>query len=297
MLSHRTFLLAAALAAAGVAPALEVDGVAAKVNADVILKSDVVNEMRRAGAGPERYSAVLNEMIERRLIVKAAAEAKMTMQDWVVENRVREIVDRAFAGDRNRLMEALAKQKVTYPEWRRRLLDDLTVSAMRWQTVDKNVVVSPAAMREEYAKNPARYRRAAKTTVSVILLKPEDAGRRKEISSALKNESFADLARRYSADSHAKDGGIWKDVVPEEVFRPEVCKEIAAMPKGTISHWIDLDGWSFLLRKDDETPAADLSFAEAYDEIEANVREKTAAALYTAWVERLKSAAYIKVFD
>jgi hypothetical protein len=81
------------------------------------------------------------------------------------------------------------------------------------------------------------------------------------------------------------------------VFRPEVCKEIAAMPKGTISHWLDLDGWSFLLRKDDETPAGDLSFAEAYDDIEANVRDAAAAALYAAWVERLKAAAYIKVFD
>jgi parvulin-like peptidyl-prolyl isomerase len=297
MLSHRILLLAAVLAAAARVPAVEVDGVAAKVNADVILKSDVINEMRRAGAGPEGFSAVLNEMIERRLIVKAAAEAKMTMQDWVVENRVREIVDRAFGGDRNRLMEALAKQKVAYPEWRRRLQDEMVVSAMRWQTIDKNVVVSPAAMREEYAKNPARYRRAAKATVSVILLKPEDAGRRQEISAALKKEPFADLARRYSADSRAKDGGVWKDVVPAEVFRPEVCKEIAAMPKGTISHWLDLDGWSFLLRKDDETPAGDLSFAEAYDDIEANVRDAAAAALYAAWVERLKAAAYIKVFD
>lgn len=296
-MTGRILLSVLAAAAVTAAAALEVDGVAAKVNEDVILKSDVVQEMRRSGAAPDRYTSVLNEMIERRLIVKAAAEAKMTMQDWVVENRIREIIDRAFDGDRNRLMEALSKQKVSYPEWRKRMVDDMIVSAMRWQTVDKNVTASPAAMREAYSKNPGRYRRAAKVTVSVILLRPEDAGKRKEVSDALKKDSFGDIARRYSSDSRAAEGGVWKDVVPEEVFRPEVCKEIALMPKGTISHWIDLDGWSFLLRKEDETPARDLSFAEAYDDIEADVREKIAAEMYSRWVERLKAAAYIKVFD
>lgn len=296
-MTAKIFFAVFAVASVSALRALEVDGVAANVNADVILKSDVVNEMRRTGAGPERYSAVLNGMIERRLIVKAAAEAKMTMQDWVVENRIREIIDRAFDGDRNRLMDALAKQKVSYPEWRKRMLDDMIVSAMRWQTIDKNVVASPAAMREEYSKNPARYRQAAKATVSVILLKPEDAAKRAEVSAALKKESFGDIARRYSADSHAAEGGVWKDVVPGDVFRPEVCAELARMPKGTISHWVELDGWSFLLRKDDETAARELSFAEAYDDVEAAVREKTAAALYAEWMERLKAAAYIKVFD
>lgn len=296
-MSAKTFLLVAAAAAVALAHALEVDGVAAKVDDDVILKSDVVNEMRRTGVGPDRYTAVLNEMIERRLVAKAAAGAKMSMQDWVVESRIREIIDRAFGGDRNRLMEALAKQKVSYPEWRKRMLDDMIVSAMRWQTIDKNVVASPAAMRAEYAKNPERYRTPPKTTVSVILLKPDDVAKRAEVAQALKKEPFADVARRYSSDSHAAQGGVWKDVVPEDVFRAEVCKEISQMPKGTISHWIDLDGWSFLLRKDDESPARELTFAEAYDDIEANVRSEAAGKMYAEWLERLKAAAYIKIFD
>jgi parvulin-like peptidyl-prolyl isomerase len=294
----KALLTAVVLCAAAVAcPAREVDGVAAKVNDSVILKSEVVSEMRRAGVGPDRYAEILNEMIERRLVVAAAQEAKMTMQEWVVDNRVREIIDRAFGGDRNRLMDALAKQKVAYPEWRKRLRDDLVVSAMRWQTIDKNVVASPAVMREEYAKNPARYRTQAKTTVSVILLKPEEAAKRAVVSEALRKEPFADVARRYSSDARAAQGGVWKDVVPAEVFRPEVCEELAKMPRGTISHWIDLDGWSFLLRKDEESPARALSFAEAYEAVEASVRERQAAQMYAAWLTRLKAAAYIKVFE
>lgn len=289
------FLALCVAAFAGACGAVEIDGIAAKVNSSVILKSDVILEMRRAGLSADRYDAVLKEMIERKLILKAAAESKMTMQEWVVENRIREIIQRGFGGDRNKLMESLAQQKISYPEWRQRMLDDMIVSAMRWQVVDKNMVASPTAMREEYANNPERYMTGGTTTISVILLKPEDADKRDEVAEALKSEPFADVARRYSADSRAADGGVWKDIVPSDIFRQEVCKEIADMPIGTLSGWIDLDGWSFLLRKDDDSQLRLRSFAEAYDDIERNVREEMALEQYDKWMERLMSQSYIKV--
>ncbi|MBO6121631.1 MAG: hypothetical protein J6Q49_07210, partial [Kiritimatiellae bacterium] len=86
--------------------AVEVDGIAARVGSSVILKSAVLGEMRRAGVGEEKYAEVRGEMIERELILKAAARAKLQMQDWVVENRVREIVSRMFGGDANRFKAA-----------------------------------------------------------------------------------------------------------------------------------------------------------------------------------------------
>ena len=281
---------------ASAAGAVGVDGIAAKVDSSVILRSEVVNELRRMGADATRFTEVRNDMIDRRLILKAAAASKLTMQDWVVENRVREIIARVFGGDRNKLMETLARQKISYTEWRERMREDLIVSAMRWQVVDKNVTASPAEMKEEYASHPERYALDRKVTVSVILLKPEDAAKKAEVDAALKNEPFADVARRYSADVNASKGGVWKDVNPEESFRSEVCAEIEKMPKGTISKWIDLDGWSFLLRKDDETEPRPRTFAEAYDDIEANVKEARARQIYENWIERLRAEAYIKVF-
>jgi len=290
-------VLAFTFAFASGAPAVEVDAIAAKVDADVILKSDIVSEMRHTRASSDDYVNVRNEMIERKLILKAAAEAKMTMQDWVIESRVRDIVQKAFGGDRNRLLETLAREKVSYDEWHRRLKDDMIVSAMRWQIVEKNCQPSPAALREEYANHPERYAEGRKVTVSVILLRPEDAAKRKEVEEALREQSFADIARAYSSDAHAAEGGVWKDVDPDEVFRKEVCEEIAKMPKGTLSHWIDLDGWSFLIRKDGESVARTRTFLEAFDDVEAVVKEEMAARLYEEWINRLKAESYIKVYE
>ena len=106
------YLLVFSLLTALAAFAVEVDGIAARVGSSVILKSDVIGEMRRAGAGPDRYAIVRGEMIERELMLKAAAKAKLQMQDWVVENRVREVVARVFGGDMNRFKATLAKARI-----------------------------------------------------------------------------------------------------------------------------------------------------------------------------------------
>ena len=268
------------------ARALEVDGVAAKVGSETILRSDVYDEMRRMGVHDDsRYAEVRNEMINRKLILKAAAEAKMTMQEWVVENRVREIVGKAFGGDRNKLIETLGKQKMSYPEWYARMKEDMIVGAMRWNVIDKNVSASPAAVRREFEAHPERYKADRRVTVSVILLKPEDAGRREEISAALKVKSFEELG-----------GKKFENVLPEEQFKPEICREIEAMPKGTISHWIELDGWSFLIRKDAESESRNLTLEEAYDDVEAAVKAAESDRLYRDWIERLRAETYIRVF-
>lgn len=266
--------------------AIEVDGVAATVGTETILRSDVLNELARMGVPDgEGYSRALNEMIDRKLILKAARESKMTMQEWVVENRVREIINKAFGGDRNKLIEALGKQRMSYSEWYAKTKDDLVIGAMRWQVVDKNAIASPAAMRKEYAEHKSRYVKEHLVSVSVILLKPEEQEKRDEISKALKEKSFEELG-----------GKKYENVKPEDLFKPEVCAEIEKMPKGTVSHWIEIDGWSFLLRKDAETTGKALSFDEAYDAIEAAVKEKETKRLYSEWLERLKAETYIKVF-
>ncbi len=278
--------LALTLLLAGGARAVEVDGIAAKVGSETILRSEIANEMRRLGLqDASRYAEIRDEMIDRKLMLKAARESKMTMQEWVVENRVREIIQKAFGGDRNRLIETLGKQRISYPEWYARMKEDMIVGAMRWNVINKNITASPAEMRAEYAAHPERYVADHRVTVSVILLKPEERVRRDEISAALKDKSFAELGgRRYA------------DVKPEDVFKPEVCAEIAAMPKGTISKWIEIDGWSFLLRKEDERDGRRLSFEEAFDAIEANVKEEKSKAAYLAWIARLREETYVKVF-
>lgn len=278
------------------ASAVEVDGIVARVNSHAILRSDVIQEMMRLNAHKSEYTMVLNELIDRKLILKAAQDAKMSMQEWVVENRVREIVQKSFDGDRNKLMEMLSRNKIAYTEWYQRIKDDMIISAMRWSAVEKHANASPQAMKKMYEEHKDRYAEDSTVTVSVILLEPSKVDLRDEVSKALRDKSFAEVAKMYSSDTHAGEGGQWKNIKPGAVFKSRIAEEIEVMPKGTISHWIDIDGWSFLLRKDDENIGRVRTFVEAYEDVEADVKAEESKRIYDAWVQRLRAEAYIKVY-
>ena len=288
----------AALAAAAVmsADAVEMDGVVAKVDDHVILRSEVLQELRSTGRDEAGFDKMRVEMIDRLLILKAAKTAKLTVEEWRVDSQVREIINRGFGGDRNQLLEMLQRQKISYDDWRAKIKENLMVMAMQGQMVARTIHPSPRAMREEYEKHPERYTIGRRVTVSVILLKPEDVDKRAAVAAALKDEPFGDVARRYSCDGHAAEGGVWKEVDPEKEFRPEVCDEIGKMPTGTMSRWLDLDGWSFLLRKDADDQEKKRTFAEAYEDIEQNVRRELYDARYAEWIDKLRRDSYIKIY-
>lgn len=288
------------------------DALAAKVGNQVLTVSDVINEMRRTSKGvdapnfPVAYSNAVQSLIDRKLILKAAADKKMDMQEWMVDNRVREIVKDVFEGDKNKLNAALAESKIPITEWRNTIREDMIVSGMRYQIVDRVVTAPPAAMQREYTQHPERYTRNASTTVSIILLRPAAANDSKTPSVAdraqtilnelAKGVPFAQLAKTYSADSHAKDGGAWKDIDPKEAFRPEIAQTIADLKVGQMSKLVALEDWGFIVRKDAQTEEKQLSFAEAYDEIARNVRRTRADEAYAAWIGRLRAQTFIKLY-
>lgn len=297
----------AVLALSALSQAATLDGLAAKVNDAVITIGDVVNEMRRIRSDqPFRvvYSNALEEAINRRLILAAAAEKKLDMQEWLVDNRIREIVKDNFDGDMNKLNAQLAQSKVPLTDWRNQIRDDMIINAMRFQMAEKDATPTPAAMHGEYLLHRDRYCTEAKTSVSVILLRPPTddktpsvSTRAEEILARLeKGEPFAELAKKYSSDSHAKDGGQWKDVKPEEAFRPEIVTVLAKLKVGEFSKLVNLDGWGFIVRKDAETTDKQLSFAEAYEQIAHNVKKANAAERFDAWMQRLRAEAFIKIY-
>ena len=80
----------------------------------------------------------------------------------------------------------------------------------------------------------------------------------------------------------------------EEAFRPEIVELVAKLRPGETSHLINLDGWGFIVRKEAEKQEKRLSFAEAYDQIAANVQKTARKTRYAAWIARLRDQAFIK---
>ena len=297
-------------------PAILLDGVAAYVNTEMITIADVMSEVRRspwADTAPELrekrlrelYTATLNALIDRKLILAAAQKAKMELQSWAVDNRVREIVANNFDGDQTKLHNLLADRKIAYEEWKKNIEEDLRITAMRYQQVEKRVAPTPTEVRAEYEANKGRYQTETATAVSMIILDPPDkesdesvAVRAGKIAEALKaGTSFASLATTYSKDAKAVNGGSWGKVNPEEVFRKEIVEVLNKLKPGETSQVVVLDGYGYIVRKDEQQDARPLTFEEAAPYVESHLRMRQAEKLYKEWTTRLRAESYIKVFE
>jgi len=296
--------------------AVLLDGVAAYVNDEMITIGEVMSEVRRspwAETAPELrekrlrdlYKATLNALIDRKLILAAAKKSKMELQSWAVDNRIREIVVNNFDGDQTKLHNLLADRKIAFEEWKRNIEEDLMVTAMRYQQVEKRVAPTPTEVRAEYEANKGRYQTENAVAVSLIVLDPpEQSGdlsvesRAAKIAEALKaGTSFASLVKTYSKDAKASQGGSWGKVNPDDVFRKEIVDVLGKLKPGETSSVVVLDGYGYIVRKDEQQDSRALTFEEASPYVESHLRMRQAEKIYKEWTDRLRSESYIKVFE
>jgi len=229
----------------------------------------------------------------------------MQLQSWAIDNRVREIVANNFDGDQTKLHNLLADRKIAYEEWKKNIEEDLMITAMRYQQVEKRVAPTPSEVRAEYEANKGRYQTENATAVSMIILDPAtQAGdeaidaRAAKIAKALKEgTSFASLAKTYSKDAKASNGGSWGKVNPEDVFRKEIVEALAKLKPGETSPLLVLDDYGYIVRKDEQQDARSLTFEEAAPYVESHLRMRQAEKIYKEWTDRLRAESYIKVFE
>mgnify|MGYP001577987695 CR=1 FL=1 len=117
------------------------------------------------------YEESLNAIVDRYLILDSYSKLEQKLPEWVIEDRVSEIIHESFKGERTEFMSSLAKNKMTYDEWHDQVRDHIIVSAMRNERIDRHVRVSPKAVRQAYESNPERYRPPDKVSLRLIMLK------------------------------------------------------------------------------------------------------------------------------
>lgn len=297
-----------------------IDGVAAHVNEDVIRISDVMlllrpveDKLRRAYEGDElsarlekAYHDALDSLIERRLILAAYAVGEGRIPQWVVDQRIEEIIHDMFADDRSKLMAALVEDGLTYEQWRTEMEEDVIVASMRQSNVDQHVSVSPAAARRVYEERLAEeYAVPERVKLRMIQL---DKGESKEVAAAARElagdirakldagEDFAVLARQYSTGTHAEDGGDWGWEEPG-ILQPQLASVALALETGQVSDPVETAGEIYLLTVEGRMSASVRPFAEVQPEIEKELRRKERERLHAAWTARLRGKAYVNVFD
>ena len=316
----QTLACAAALAAVALAAFSDdvsiVDGIAAEVDGSTITISEVMREARQlavvtdAPVGDRDAMAKLfvqarDALIERQLILHSYEAGGQKLPEWVTENRVSEIIEERFGGDRAWLASALARERMTIEEWRRRLEEEIILGSMRQLNVDRLVQIRPGDVKACFETNSAAYKLAGPVRVAMIQLAPkgdEDEGAVAARAAALRAElaggaDFADAARANSCEAHASKGGDWGFVEPEDEFRTEIAQAVAALKEGEISEPITTPAGVYIVKKIADRADGRATLADVREQIEADLREAESKRLHGEWIQRLKDDARIRIYD
>lgn len=287
------------------------DGVAVYVNDKVITVETVLQQMRMnfdlSRVPPEQlpgqirqlFPVVRDLLIDRMLILKAYEDSGAHLPDEVVNERIKAIVADEFDGNEAKLREALRKQRMTYDAWVKQVREDIIVQAMRQLQVGKKVSVSPKQVKLYFAEHMDDFAEEGGTRVRTILLTPDQgAAVAEEVQAALAaGTPFEEVARKYSADSQAAQGGDWGFVNPKEVFSPQIVEALTKLKAGEHSGILEAAGYRSIVQKVEVKRGRRPSFAEAWPRVEAAVKNELGQARYNAWIEGLRARAYIKVMD
>lgn len=305
----------AAAAANGAQAPVVVDKSVAEVGGRRVTLSEVMAEIQemlfdRREAPTEAsvkalYPEAISNLVARQLILLEYEKSEVKIPEWYLNQRIERTIEGNFGGDKARLVALLNERGVTFPEWRRRRVEDTIVGTMRQQFVGRGIAASPAEMERVYRENYSTNTLPGHVKVSMIMLKTPGEGDDADAPSITAAEllgklerggSFEALARQYSLENHSKDGGSWGYVEPEDEFRPEIAAAIAELPVGGISGPVEVGGFTYILRKDDEREDLSVPFDVVRDEIEGDLLAQAAERRFAEWVRHLATKHTVRIY-
>ena len=293
-----------------------IDGIAAVVNDDVITFSQVrvlsapkEKLLRSQYQGQELLAkikearaAALKDLIDRQLIIQAFKKESYQIPDFFLNQRVRQIIDESFGGDRNTFIKTLQAQNYTLGEFKKLETDKMIVQAMRSKNVKLNTLISPNRIQDYYLKHRDEFTSKEQIKLRMIMVPARAADQTsqkamaEEILSKLVNGAeFERMAQIYSEDSTRNLGGDW-GWVDRGTLAPQLEKIAFNLPAGRISNIIELSGNYYILKVEDKHGGVTRSFAEVREEIEKKLLQEEAQAAQERWLASLRQKAFIKTF-
>jgi peptidyl-prolyl cis-trans isomerase C len=203
--------------------------VVARVNGENILGRDLEELVRQELStignpewknlrGEYRGELTLNKitaLINSRLLYQTAVASSIQATDAEIQAEIQKIA-KTFKSDEE-MDAALAKQNMDRTSLKKSVFENLTTSKYLEETISKKIMVSPEEAADYFSSNPEEFHHPEVVRLSHILIKAsgntpeEDAEARERAEGILarlnKGEDFARLAREYSMDASAAQGG------------------------------------------------------------------------------------------
>ncbi|MEN8661257.1 MAG: peptidylprolyl isomerase [Lentimonas sp.] len=246
---------------------------------------------------------ILQNMIDRIIIVKAAEDKGLLIPASYIDQEYDDVLARDFGGDRGRFLEYLRERGITARDYRKDIHKRVVVNVMRQQTRKSQSEISPERIEAFYVKNKMKYYQSESMHLRQIILTPmADEGlvplrqTAKQVISELKTgANFGDLARKYSQDEMSRRGGDWGWIERQDI-RKELSEVAFGLQKGQYSEPIELSGTVFILYAEAKREEMIQPISQVRDIIENILVGELARDTQEKWIQDLRSKAYVRYY-
>jgi len=268
----RTACLLLLLGASLPARAEVLEEIVAKVNDEIITKTDLeaedeamTAELYRSLSGPELdrrlaegKAMLLRRLIDRRLLMQRG-ERMFTELDKMGDTLVEQFIDYQKIKDKAELQRLLAQEGLTLPEFKRRLLEQQVPTEVLRYEVGGRVAIGDKEVEAYYRDHPQEFTVPAEATVREIVLLTEgaDPAQRRAQAEAVRaraaaGEDFAALAKEAS-QAGTKDSGGLLGTIHKGDIAPELEASAFSIPAGSVSPVIEMTHGFHVLKVDART--------------------------------------------
>lgn len=249
------------------------------------------------------YFEVLQNLIDRILIVAEFREKEYNIPQTFVENEFDRILIEDFENDRTRFLEYLESQGKNMREFRTELRERIIVSVMRSEKRKSQSQISPERIEQFYNENKLNFYEEEAVKLRIIMLRPladenDDQMRQtlERIYSELESGTpFSEVAQRFSQDSRKARGGDWG-----WIQRPDLKDELSVvafdLEPGIYSEPVQIEQQTFVLFVEDRRDEGIQPLNEVRDRIEEILASQLERQAQQQWIERLRREAYVKYY-
>lgn len=246
---------------------------------------------------------VLQNMIDRILIVKAAEERGLLIPQSYIDQEYDDVITRDFDGDRARFLEYLRNRGETARDFRKSIHQRVVVNVMRQENRRSQSEISPERIEKFYVKNKVRFYQSEALHLRQIILSPmADEGlvplrqTAKQIIRELDaGGNFGDIARKYSQDEMSRRGGDWGWIERKDI-RKELSDAAFKLKPGEYSEPIELNETIFILYAEDKREEMIQPISQVRDIIENVLVGEIARETQESWLQDIRNNSYVRYY-
>lgn len=272
-----------------------------KVNDHVLTSKQFANQLARklrsfdalAAKDPNNVHRIKEEILRDFLVKSLTLDWARAQNISISEGALDKEVDKLRANypDDLSFRRALALENLSFSEWREELRYSLVEREVFKRLNEKIKPATEDEIRRFYEEHKDRFKRKERIYVRQIVL--ENEAQAEAVKNSLKNNDFAEQAKKYSITPEAKSGGVigWIEKGSVDYFDP-------LFNGGSAVQTVKSPFGVHLIRVEKKAPAAATPIEEAKSQIVRSLKAQREQAEYVAWLDaQLRSSKVLKDYD